>query len=137
MAGRFSERYSIGGAIFALSVGVTLAWFSFQWTSESPPRQSQRAAEERIVLTAREQLIDALGGDADLQIADPLQPNRVAGKVFVYPSDRGWEVSGHYRRGPAALWRPWLMTLDPDGNMLSLSAQTADGRLELPAAGPD
>ena len=129
---RFSfETSTIGGAIFALSVGITLAWFSFQWTTESEPRQTQRAAEEVIVLAARQHVTAALGAEG-LQIADPLQPNRVAGKVFIYPAGTGWEVSGHYRRGAGQLWRPWIMTLDGDGNMLTLSAQTPDGRLELP-----
>ncbi len=131
--GRFSfETSTIGGAVFALSVGITLAWFSFQWTTGSEPRQTQRAAEEAIVLAAREQLVAALGADAELQIADPLQPNRVAGKVFIYPADSGWEVSGHYRRGAGLQWRPWIMALDADGNMLNLSVQTAEGTLELP-----
>ncbi len=136
--GRFSvKRDAIGGAVFALSVGITLAWFSFQWTTESEPRQAQRAAEEAIVLEARKHLTRALGdgsssADSALQIADPLQPNRVAGKVFIYPVDAGWEVSGHYRRRGREQWRPWIMALDDDGNMLRLSAQTPEGTLELP-----
>ena len=132
---RFSfETSKIGGAIFALSVGITLAWFSFEWTTGSEPRQTQRAAEEAIVLAARQHVTAALGAAGGLQIADPLQPNRVAGKVFIYPAGTGWEVSGHYRRAAGELWRPWIMTLDGDGNMLTLSAQTPDGRLELPDA---
>ena len=131
------RKNRLGGAIFALSVGLTVAWFSFQWTTGSEPRQAQRAAEESIVLAARPQLVGALldagiGPEASLQIADPLQTNRVAGKVFIYPADTGWEVSGHYRLGTGTLWRPWIMQLDDAGAMLSLSVQTADGTLELP-----
>ena len=131
------RKNRLGGAIFALSVGITVAWFSFQWTTESEPRQAQRAAEESIVLAARPQLVEALlgagiGPEASLQIADPLQTNRAAGKVFIYPADAGWEVSGHYRLGTGTLWRPWIMQLDEAGAMLSLSVQTEDGTLELP-----
>ena len=131
------DKNRLGGAIFALSVGITFAWFSFQWIAESEPRQAERVAEETIVLAARPQLIEALlgagiGPEASLQIADPLQTNRVAGKVFIYRSDAGWEVSGHYRLGPGTLWQPWIMQLDEAGSMLSLSVQTADGTLNLP-----
>lgn len=125
-------KHKVGGLIFAAATGALVVWLSFQWMAGDAARREQRAAEEAIVLKARGELGRVLGEPSRLQIVDPLNPNRVAGKVFIYPSEEGWQVSGHYRYETGSRWYPWLMTLAADGELLSLSADGRDGRIEHP-----
>ena len=77
----------------------------------------------RVILRA------AIPADEEIAIADPLAPNRVAGKVYIYPIDNGWEVSGHYRRNLADRWHPFLMTLGANQQLVSLEVRDNDARL--------
>lgn len=125
-------KHKLGSLVFALATGALVVWLSFQWIAGDGERREQRAVEESIVMQARRQLAELVGASSALQIVDPLNPNRVAGKVFIYPTADGWQVSGHYRHEPESRWYPWLMNLDADGNLLALSAEGSDGRLDYP-----
>ena len=130
----------IGGIVFALVVGLAMAWWAYQ-SNPTPEQRAQRVIEESMVLRASEAIRSLLGGGADLQIVDPLNPNRVAGKVFVYPVDAGYEVSGYYRREAGTFWQPWLVRLDRNGAIIAASAGGADGNVDLlanpePASAP-
>ena len=56
----------------------------------------------------------------ELELVDPLSPDRVVGKAYVYPAGDGWEVSGFYRRNSQDLWHPYLVTLGAETNLLHL-----------------
>lgn len=101
------------GPVFALIVGLALAWTVYDWATD-PQRGLQRQEEEQMVLAARYRLIQTLALSSAAEVVDPLAPNRVAGKVYIYPSDGMWEVSGYYRRNDQANWLPWLMRVDAD-----------------------
>ena len=126
-------NHKLGSFLFALLVGLGLAVYAYQRATDPLPRM-QRAEEERIVLAARAEVKAAISPDADLEIVDALQTNRIAGKVYVYPTGNGWEVSGHYRRGDDDVWHPWLMRLDTDGVMQSLAVRDTDPGLLRRAA---
>lgn len=115
----------------ALAFGIALALYAYQRIADPRPRQ-QRMQEEAVVLEAREILRSYLPYSGDVEIVDPLNKNRVAGKVYVYPIDEGWQVSGHYRPAGDVFWQPWLMTLDQDAALLSLRVR--DVRLAERAA---
>ncbi len=121
------------GVVIALGLGLGLAWTSWNWITDPEPR-TRRAVEEAMVQAASAALLHELGA-GDWQIVDPLNPNRVAGKTFIYPVDGGWEVSGHYRlaQPPGARtasggpWSGWLVRLDAAGNPVQISTQTLRG----------
>ena len=74
---------------------------------------------------------------SQIEIVDALAPNRVAGKVYVYPNGTGWEVSGHYRRGETDRWHPFLMALDDKVELISLMVRDNDvATLAVAAAEP-
>lgn len=112
----------------AFAVGLLLALYSFQRITDPEPRM-QRAREEAAVLAAREVLLAYVTNGTAVELVDPLQINRRVGKVYVYPADGGWEVSGHYRRGPDDRWHPYLMRLDPQLRLVSLSVRDGNERL--------
>jgi hypothetical protein len=111
--------------VFAFGVGLLVAWYSFQWVSD-PERAARRAVEEGIVLEGRAILRQYVTGDAAIDISDPLERIREAGKVYIYPTPDGWELSGHYQRPGESRWHPFLMTLDRDGRLESLLVQDND-----------
>lgn len=117
--------------VIALAFGIALAWYAYQRIADPVPRQ-QRLQEETVVVQAREILARYVALDSELEIVDPLNKNRVAGKVYIYPVDDGWQVSGHYRRAGEVRWQPWLMTLDERAVLTELSVQ--DAALEERAA---
>jgi len=78
-----------------------------------------------MVYAARSHLEQKIGRD-DLEIVDPLSPQRSVGKVFVYAADGGFEVSGYYRRNESDRWHPYLATLAADGTLRLLKLQDAD-----------
>ena len=102
-------NHRIGRSLFALVVGLTVAVLSYQWITNPVPRE-QRQAEESAVLASRHALRELVGQD-DLEIVDPLAPNRKIGKVYVYAEAPGWAVSGHYRRGEDEPWHAYLVYL--------------------------
>ncbi len=126
----------IGGLVFALAVGLAVAWYAYERATDPDPGVA-REREEAIVLRARDIVARTIAPGAELEIVDPLAPNRAAGKVYIYPSDGGFEVSGYYRRGEADGFHPWLMRLESDGTLVSLAVRDDDPELiERAAANP-
>ncbi len=118
--------------VVAFSVGIVLALYAFERISDPEPAR-QRAREEAVVISAREILKTYVPADGEIEIADPLAPNRVAGKVYIYPTDNGWEVSGYYRRNESDWWHPFLMSLSENVELVSLSVRDADEKLAAAA----
>lgn len=126
------QHHRIIRLAFAFAVGIALAVYSFQKISDPEPAR-QRAREEAVVLAARDLLRAAIPADDEIQVVDPLATNRVAGKVYIYPTAEGWEVSGYYRRKDEERWHPFLMRLDGNVQMVSLSVRDKDSRLQRAA----
>ena len=120
--------------IIAFGIGLALAGYAYFWVTDPEPAR-QRALEERVVLEARATLVNYLSSQPELQIIDPLEPNRKVGKVYIYPASDGWEISGFYRRDEADVWHPWLMNLDAQLSLLSLAVRDSDQQLNKLAAG--
>lgn len=113
-----------GSIVFGLLVGVAIAVLSYQWIT-NPERGAERAAEERIVLAVRRVLQETLDV-GELDIVDPLSPDRKVGKVYIYPVADGWEVSGFYRRDESDRWHPYLALLSADDRLQDLKVQDKD-----------
>jgi len=103
-------NHRVGRLIFGIGVGLLVAFLSYKWISNPAPR-AERELEESVVAIARQQLQETLA-IGQLELVDPIAPNRKIGKSYVYRADGGWEVSGYYRRGEGDRWHPFLMTLD-------------------------
>ena len=86
-----------------------------------------------VVELSRGILNDTLGFH-DLQIVDALAPQRKVGKVYVYPLESGWDISGYYRRDDDDRWHPFLMALDSELSLRSLKVQDSDSSLAQRAA---
>ncbi len=129
------QHHRIIRPVVAFAVGIVLALYAFQRISDPEPAL-QRAREEAVVISAREILRAYVPAEVSIEIADPLAPNRVAGKVYIYPSENGWDVSGHYRRHDSDRWHPFLMSLDPQVELVSLAVRDDDEEL-LATAGDD
>ncbi len=105
-------NHRIGAVVFGVVVGLAVALFAYRWITDPEPRAA-RAQEERVVAAARLGLTEIVAA-GELEIVDPLAPNRKVGKVYVYPEPPGWAVSGYYRRGDSDRWHPFLVTLRED-----------------------
>ncbi|HWM28009.1 MAG TPA: hypothetical protein VNQ14_06095 [Woeseiaceae bacterium] len=116
----------------ALGIGLALALYAFHRATDLEPAM-QRAREEGVVLAARDILRTYIEAGPGFEIVDPVSPKRAVGKSYVYPSASGWEVSGHYRRDARDRWHPFLMTLDAEANLASLSLKDASGTLAAKA----
>ncbi len=119
--------------VIALAIGMGIALYSYDRITDPLPRQ-QRAQEEAVVATARDILKNTIAPDSELQIVDPLQPDRKIGKVYVYPTDEGWDVSGHYRRNEQDPWHPWLMSVDDSMQLQKLLVRDSNPALAVQAA---
>ncbi len=119
--------------VVAFSVGIVLALYAFERISDPEPAR-QRAREEAVVFSAREILKSYVPADGEIEIVDPLATNRVAGKVYIYPTDNGWEVSGYYRRNESDRWHPFLISLNANIDLVSLSVRDADENLGAAAS---
>ena len=104
--------HRIGRILFAMVVGLAVVTFAYRWISDPVPR-AQREAEVRAVEASRV-LVVAEVGAGPLEIVDPLSPDRKVGKVYIYPEDPGWAISGYYRRGEGDRWHPYLVRLTRD-----------------------
>lgn len=127
-------NHRIGRLVFGFSVGLLFAFLAYRWVADIAPR-AERAEQERVVLASRAVLQSTLDIGA-LELVDPLSPDRVVGKAYVYPSGTGWEVSGFYRRNAQDFWHPYLLTLDASLGLLHLKiSDTAllhrDGEAQL------
>jgi hypothetical protein len=110
--------HRIGRLVFGFVVGVLVAFMAYRWIADAGPRaeraleaRAARALEESVVLASRE-LLAATLAVGPLEVVDPLLPDRIVGKAYVYPAAAGWEVSGFYRRNALDLWHPYLVTLN-------------------------
>ncbi len=128
MVSQPSNRHRVLRWVVAVAAGLILALYSFERIADPEPRL-QRAREEAAVLKAREILHGYVAGRSEIELVDPLKTNRRVGKVYVYPTDTGWEVSGHYRRDAIDAWHPYLMHLDPHLQLVSLAVRDGDERL--------
>jgi hypothetical protein len=106
----------------ALGLGLTLSLYAFHRVTDPEPAM-QRAREEAAVLSARTILLSYIEPASELRIVDPVSPDRKIGKSYIYPTDSGWEISGHYRRNDNDRWRPFLMALYLDHTLASLSVK--------------
>ena len=57
-----------------------------------------------------------------LDIVDPLSPQRKVGKVYIYPENPGWAVSGHYRRDEDDRWHAYLIRLTEEFGLAEFEA---------------
>lgn len=105
-------NHRVGRWVFALAVGLAVAFFAYRWVTNPLPR-AERQTEEAVVMATRDQLQTVLALD-NLELVDPLAPDRKVGKGYVYREGNGWQVSGFYRRDEADRWHPYLVTLDED-----------------------
>lgn len=127
-----STRHRIGSIVFGLAVGLLVATFSYRWVT-NPEKQQERQQQEAAVLASRTILATRLQL-TDLQIVDALATNRKVGKVYIYPVDNGWELSGHYRRDDDDRWHPYLMAMSRTHELTLLKVQDADPELARVAA---
>ena len=105
---------------FAFGVGLFVSFCSYQWVT-NPDRGAQRAIEEGVVRESRGILDEWVADGTTIEISDPLNRVREAGKVYIYPIADGWEISGQYRRSGERHWHPYLMKLDTDARLVSLA----------------
>lgn len=103
-------NHRVGRLVFGFGVGLLVAFLAFRWASNPAPRL-ERQLQESVVHSGRFFLQHTLA-IGELEIVDPLTPDRKVGKTYVYRADGGWEVSGFYRRDESDLWHPFLVTLD-------------------------
>ena len=122
-------NHRLGRILFGLAAGLVVALFAFKWVTDPQPRV-QRAMEERAVAAARTWLARMVEAD-DIEIVDPLAPDRKVGKVYVYEEPPGWAVSGFYRRDQQDRWHPYLITLDEGLELDRMKAK--DSRLTATA----
>ena len=115
-------NHRITSWIFALAVGLLLSYCSYQWIVDTD-RGEQRALEDNVVRQSRVFLEFYVGFDTEIEISDALNRVREAGKVYIYPVESGWELSGHYRRTGERRWHPFLMILDSDASLVSLMVE--------------
>ncbi len=122
----------VGSVIFGIAVGLIVAALSYQWIMD-PDRREQRSEQERVVAVSRAMLIEKLA-KGDIELVDPLAPQRKVGKVYIYPLANGWEISGYYRRNDDDRWHPYLLTLSTSLSLLSMKVKDSDAGLAQLAA---
>ncbi len=125
-------NHRVGSIIFGLAIGLAIAVWAYQWVTD-PAKRLERAEQERVVELSREILQQTLAIH-DLQLVDPLAPQRKVGKVYIYPLENGWELSGYYRRDDDDRWHPYLLVLSPALSLRSLKIRDTDGGLAQIAA---
>ena len=131
-----SINHRVMSLIFAFGVGLLVSFCSYQWITDDQ-RGAQRAVEEAVVRESRLILESYVGRSAEIEISDPLDRVRAAGKVYIYPIGDGWEVSGQYRRVGERRWHAYLMSLDSESRLVSLSVEDASSELAgIAAADP-
>ena len=126
------NRHRIIRLVLAFTIGIFLALYSFERISDPEPKL-QRDREESVVMSARELLKSYVAGEMQIEIVDPLATDRSVGKSYIYPADNGWEVSGHYRRYASDRWHPFLMSLDANVELISLSVRDDDEEIAATA----
>jgi hypothetical protein len=119
--------------VFALGVSLLVAFAAYEWITNSD-RAFRRAIEEAVVLESRNILLAYVGDAGDVRISDALDRVRAAGKVYIYPLPDGWELSGQYKRANDAGWHAFLMRLDAQSALVTLSVDDNDPDLVQKAA---
>lgn len=120
-------NHRVGSIVFGVIVGLVAAAGSYHWITD-PQKLAARQAEERAVLRARDLLAERLS-IAGLQVVDPLATNRKVGKVYIYPSEDGWDISGYYRRSDDDSWHAYLMAVTSGLQLESLKVDDDDPAL--------
>ena len=110
--------HRIGQIIFASVIGLIIAGLSFNWII-NPQGREERVLQISAVKSSREMIKDLVGAN-NIEIVDPVSPDRKVGKVYIYPEGNNWSISGFYRRDDNDTWYPYLMTLSDDHNLISL-----------------
>lgn len=119
--------------MLALAAGFGIAIYAYMFITDPQPRQ-QRQLEEAVVMAARGILRDYVAAGRDLDVVDPVAPDRKIGKVYIYPADNGWQVSGYYQRNGDKRWHPWLMTLDSGKALIALDVRDTHQAIVAAAA---
>jgi len=128
-------NHRAGSIFFGLAVGLAIAVGSYQWVTD-PDKRLEHEEQERVVELSREILKRTIAIH-DLQVVDPLAPQRKVGKVYIYPVENGWELSGYYRRDDDDRWHPYLLALNSELLLRSLKVQDSDpGLAQIAAANP-
>jgi hypothetical protein len=117
-------NHRIGSTVFGFAVGLVVAYLAYQWVSD-PNRRVESDEQDKVVETSRVVLKNKLA-IGDIELVDPLAPQRKVGKVYIYPVTDGWEVSGHYRRNEDDRWHPYLLTLSSELTLVYLKVQDAE-----------
>ncbi len=129
-------NHKMGSLVFGAAVGILVAIWAYQWVSD-PVKRERRTEQETVVEISRTVLSDKLA-IGDIELVDPLAPQRKVGKVYVYPLASGWEISGYYRRNDQDLWHPYLMALSQELSLESLKISDSDaGLAQLAAMDPN
>tara|TARA_B100001059_G_C17743375_1_gene532920 strand:+ start:818 stop:1219 length:402 start_codon:yes stop_codon:yes gene_type:complete len=111
-------NHRIGKFIFAVIIGFIVAVSSFNWIV-NPEGREERILQIAAVESARAHIM-GLVESKDIELVDPLSPNRKVGKVYIYPEGNIWSISGFYRRNNDDVWHPYLMMLSENHNLISL-----------------
>jgi len=114
--------------VVALSVGLLFSLIAYQHATDPEPAR-QKAYQESLVMEARDILASYVSPGGELQLVDPLAPDRKVGKVYIWPTGESWEVSGFYRRDSFDTWHPFLMRIDSDARLESLAVRDGNERL--------
>ena len=121
-------NHQIMRLVVALGIGLLLSFASYQWLTDTE-RPERRAEEVAVVNASRSILLSYIDSD-DLAVSDALDRVREAGKVYVFPTEQGWELSGHYQRVGERIWHDFLMHLDKDLRLERLVVNDDDTRLQ-------
>ena len=121
-------NHRVMSLVFAFGFGLLVSFCSYRWITNDE-RGARRAVEEAVVRESRLILESYVGRTNDIEISDPLNRVREAGKVYIYPAVDGWEVSGQYRRVGEQSWHAYLMSLDSESRLVSLSVEDASPEL--------
>ncbi len=125
-------NHRVGSIVFGGVIGLAIAVLAYQWVTD-PDKRVIHDEQERVVELSREILKHTLEIH-DLQLVDPLAPQRKVGKVYIYPLENGWEISGYYRRDDDDRWHPYLLELSVELSLRSLKVRDADSGLAQIAA---
>jgi hypothetical protein len=123
-----APRHSYMQWIVAIAVGVIVSLLVFERVTDPEPTL-QKVIEEAVVMEARLLLLSYVLPGGELQLVDPLAPDRKVGKTYIWPVESGWEVSGFYRRDQQDRWHPFLMNLDASSQLTLLAVQDSNERL--------
>jgi hypothetical protein len=94
-----------------------------------PISANQRDDEIQIIHITRSIIKNYIDISPDIEIIDPLNPNRKIGKSYIFPSDNGWEISGYYKKTDYDNWHPWLISLNSVNELVSIAVKDDNPRI--------